>query len=81
VGFDAEIKVRVSAWEKQALADIAAERRGNVKPSVIAREAIQEYLERAGKSPHAMAGKIGAAAKVLVEVAEKKKQAARKRAA
>lgn len=50
MGFDAEIKVRVSKAEKDALQEIADARKGNPTASVIVREAIQEFLERARKA-------------------------------
>lgn len=83
MGFDADIKVRVSVEEKQALADIAAQRRGNVRPSVIVREAIQEYLERNRKSARAAIDKLGDSAEDhnKLKAAAKTKQAARKKAA
>jgi predicted DNA-binding protein len=50
MGFDAEIKVRLSAEEKKALQAIADQRPGGVKSSVIVREAIEEYLARVRKN-------------------------------
>lgn len=50
MGFDAEIKVRLSAEEKGALQEIADKRPGRPKLSLILREVIAEYLERARKA-------------------------------
>lgn len=50
MGFNAEIKVRLSAEEKKALQEIADKRPGRPKLSLIMREVIAEFLERARKA-------------------------------